>query len=202
MDEKKHKAPGRFERSGITLIELLDMFPDDETPSNGSPRTGGPAGKAIVAGVKDRETGQIAARVVPDTKSSVLTSLVAGQAEPGSQVFADEARGYLPLSRIVFDHQAVSHSTGRWVDEMAHTNGMESFWAMLERGYHGTYRQMSPEHLGRNVDKFRGRHNQRPIDTEEQMIAIAKGMDRKRTSCEQLIADGPHVRKRMKEMAA
>ena len=26
---------------------------------------------------------------------------------------------------------------------MAHTNGMESFWAMLKRGYHGVYHQFS-----------------------------------------------------------
>ena len=36
---------------------------------------------------------------------------------------------------------------GQYVDGMAHTNGVESFWSMLKRGYHGTYHYMSPKHL-------------------------------------------------------
>ena len=37
---------------------------------------------------------------------------------------------------------------------MAHTNGMESFWAMLKRGYQGVYHQFSakpPSPLRRRV---------------------------------------------------
>ena len=51
------------------------------------------------------------------------------------------------------------HSVGNWVDGQAYTNGLESFWAMLKRGYHGVYHRMSPEHLSRYVDEFVGRHN-------------------------------------------
>ena len=39
---------------------------------------------------------------------------------------------------------------------MAHTNGMESFWAMLKRGYHGVYHQFSVKHLHRYVGEFEG----------------------------------------------
>ena len=48
---------------------------------------------------------------------------------------------------------------------MAHTNGMESFWAMLKRGYQGVYHQFSAKHLHRYVGEFEGRHNARPMDT-------------------------------------
>ena len=44
---------------------------------------------------------------------------------------------------------------------MAHTNGIESFWALLKRGYHGTYHHMSEKHLNRYVGEFAGRHNDR-----------------------------------------
>ncbi len=37
------------------------------------------------------------------------------------------------------NHASVSHSTGEYVREMAHINGMESFWATLKRGYAGTF---------------------------------------------------------------
>ena len=48
---------------------------------------------------------------------------------------------------------------------MAHTNGIESFWAMLKRGYQGTFHQISPEHLDRYVNEFSGGHNIRVEDT-------------------------------------
>ena len=46
---------------------------------------------------------------------------------------------------------------------MAHTNGIESHWAMLKRGYVGVYHQMSAKHLPRYVAEFEGRHNSRPL---------------------------------------
>ena len=161
---------------------------------------GGPVGKAIVAGLRERETGRVVAKVVPDTSAHTLTRLVAHHVDPFATVFADEARGYLPLNRMGYDHQSVSHSAGQYVDEMAHTNGMESFWATMNRGYHGVYHQMSHEHLHRYVNEFSGRHNQRPLDTEEQMEEIVKGMNGKRLTYEQLIASGPHAKKRAEEI--
>ena len=44
---------------------------------------------------------------------------------------------------------------------MAHTNGIESFWAMLKRGYHGTFHHLSAKHLQRYIDEFATRHNLR-----------------------------------------
>ncbi len=58
-----------------------------------------------------------------------------------------------------FDHESVKHSVGEYVDGMAHINGIESFWSMLKRGYHGTYHRMSAKHLQRYVDESSGRHN-------------------------------------------
>ena len=63
---------------------------------------------------------------------------------------------------------------------MAHTNGIESFWAMLKRGYHGTYHKMSRKHLDRYVAEFAGRHNLRPLDTKDQMRHIVSDLDGER----------------------
>ena len=73
----------------------------------------------------------------------------------------------------------MKHSVGEYVDGQAHTNGIESFWATLKRGYHGTYHRMSEKHLGRYVSEFEGRHNDRPADTIEQVRRIIQGMDGK-----------------------
>ena len=163
---------------------------------------GGPAGKAVVAGVKDRCSNRVSARVVPDTKAATLTKLASDHVEPGTEVFTDEARGYLSLSKLGYRHSSVSHSVGQYVDGMAHTNGMESFWAMLKRGYHGIYHQMSPVHLHRYVDEFSHRHNVRPNDTEKQMAEMVERMDGRTLPYKELTRDGTHAGRRAEELAA
>ena len=46
-------------------------------------------------------------------------------------------------------HEVVKHSVSEYVRGQAHTNGMESFWATLKRGYDGVYHHMSVKHLPR-----------------------------------------------------
>ena len=87
-----------------------------------------------------------------------------------------------------FEHETVKHSISEYVNGMAHTNGIESFWALLKRGYHGTYHHMSEKHLGRYVSEFAGRHNSRDADTIEQMSKIAERMVGKRLRYRTLIA--------------
>ena len=141
----------------------------------------GPVGKMAVAGVK-RGTNQVDAEVVesaPTLQGRVKT-------EPGAIVYTDEARAYVGLPR---HHEAVAHSVGEYVKDMAHTNGMESFWAMLKRGYIGVYHWMSPKHLDRYVTEFEGRHNNRPMDTLSQMADLVRGCIGKRLRYADLIAD-------------
>ena len=71
---------------------------------------------------------------------------------------------------------------------MAHTNEIESFWAMLKHGYVGTYHQLSVKHLDRYVSEFESRHNNRPAGTAAQMTAMVRGIDGKRLRYDDLIA--------------
>ncbi len=70
-----------------------------------------------------------------------------------------------------------------------HTNGIESLWSMLKRGYVGTYHQMSAKHVHRYVREFAGRQNLREFDTLTQMGLLAKGLDGKLLHYRDLIAD-------------
>ena len=74
------------------------------------------------------------------------------------------------------NHETVKHSVAEYVNGQAHTNGIESFWAMLKRGYHGVYHQMSEKHLQRYVNEFAGRHNMREMDTIDQMRHVVAGL--------------------------
>ena len=95
----------------------------------------GTVGKAAVVGAKDRKTNQVKAKVIKNTDKLTLQSFVTGQTAPGATVYTDEAAAYKGMP---YNHEAVNHGVGEYVRDMAHTNGVESFWAMLKRGYHGT----------------------------------------------------------------
>ena len=144
----------------------------------------GAVGKAAVVGVKDRATNRVVARSVTATDKPTLQGFVAEHATPGAKVFTDDASAYEGLP---FDHEAVCHSAGEYVRGMAHTNGVESFWSMLKRGYHGTFHHFSEKHLDRYVGEFAGRHNDRSKDTLDQMQAIVRGLVGKRLQYRDLI---------------
>ena len=144
----------------------------------------GTVGKATVVGAKDRETNRVSASVVDGTDAKTLQGFVGERAVKRATVYTDDHGGYQGMP---FDHETVKHSVSEFVNGMAHTNGIESFWAMLKRGYHGTYHHMSEKHLGRYVGEFASRHNDRPADTIDQMQATAQGMVGKRLRYRDLV---------------
>ena len=76
------------------------------------------------------------------------------------------------------------------VNGQAHTNDVESFWAVLKRGYHGLNLHWSPKRMQRYIAEFSGRHNVRNLDTIDQMRFIVAAMIGKRLMYRTLIADG------------
>ena len=146
----------------------------------------GTVSKTAVAGMKERDSNKIRAEVVQATDKPTLQGFVVDNTTDDTIVYTDDARAYYGMPRR---HMAVKHSVGEYVREQAHTNGMESFWAMMKRGFTGTYHLISPKHLHRYVDEFQGRHNNRPLDTERQMANVVQGADGKRLRYQDLIAE-------------
>ena len=144
--------------------------------------------KQAVVGVKSRETKAITAKVIDPVSAVTLQRFVTTKTEPGTTVYSDQNPGYIGLKYRGYTHESVNHSTKEFVNGQAHTNGIESFWSMLKRGYHGTYHHMSAKHLQRYIEEFAGRHNIRSRDTGDQMACIAKQMQGKRLRYQELVA--------------
>ena len=142
-------------------------------------------GKAIVAGAKDRGARKIQARMVEGTDRLTLKAFVVDVADESATVYSDGHHAYHTLPH---KHESVNHSAGEFVRGMAHTNGIESFWSMLKRGYHGTFHHFSKKHLQRYVNEFSARYNVREMDTIQQMGFLARRMGGKRLKYEDLIA--------------
>ena len=145
----------------------------------------GTIGKIPVAGIKDRATKEVRAEITQPVNKANLQAFVEEHREPDAMLYTDENYAYEGLPH----HETVRHSVGEYVEEQAHTNGIESFWALLKRGYYGTYHKMSEKHLARYIGEFAGRHNARAVDTIQQMALMAQGMMGKRLRYRELIAD-------------
>ncbi len=145
----------------------------------------GPGGKNVVVGIKDRTTNKVTAKPVPNREKGTVQGFIGNSVSPEAKVYTDDHRSYIGLP---YDHESVNHSIGEFVRDQAHTNGVESFWAGLKRGYYGTYHRMSEKHLGRYVNEFSGRHNVRESDTIDQMNAVAAKFEGKRLPYKGLIS--------------
>ena len=158
------------------------------------PYISGTAGKTPVVAVKSRPTKKVKAKVTKPISSVTLQRLVEGTARKGSTIYTDQHKGYRGLKHKDYKHEAVNHGVGEYTRGQAHTNGVESFWSMLKRGYVGVYHKMSEKHLQRYVDEYVGRHNGRQEPTMSQISGVVKGMLGKRLTYEELTAELPPER--------
>ena len=133
--------------------------------------------KVIVAGVRDRATGQIKAQVVENVEAKTLLPFINQQRdESETRVYTDDLVSYHGLK----NHAWVNHSAGEYVrgrNNEIHTNGIEGFWASLKRGIKGTYVGVSAHHLQRYVNEAAAKHNMRSLPVLVKMFLITRGLD-------------------------
>ena len=159
---------------------------EDKKLNNGR----GTIGKIAVVGIKERKTGRVVAQPVKDTTKETLQDFIQDYVEEGSTVYTDEFKSYSGLDEKGYEHSTVKHSSGEWVRKQAHTNGIESFWALLRRFYHGTHHWMSAKHLESYVNVFATRSNLWGDNTVNFMEHIAREMSGKQLYYKELIARG------------
>ena len=145
----------------------------------------GTAGKIPVAGIRHRNTNQVHAKVVNDTTKATLQEFVVQNTTKDAIVYTDQAAAYKGIPR---KHEVIKHSIGEYVRDSVHTNGIESFWATIKRGFKGVYHKMSRKHLQRYIDEFVARFNRRAMHTIDQMKQIVKHAAGKRLTYATLIA--------------
>ncbi len=145
-----------------SLLKLEGEIEVDETYIGGKARnmheserkrkgvSQGGSGKIVVVGMRQRN-GDVVAAVVPNASANALQGEIHHAVRRGSTIYTDAAKGYKGLDRD-FAHEVIDHAEA-YVHGRVHTNGIESFWALLKRGLHGTYISVEPFHLFRYLDE-------------------------------------------------
>ena len=141
------------------------------------PNSQGGANKDIVMGFKERD-GKVKAYIIPNVKHETLKFMIDANITKESTICTDELKGYYNMDN--YTHLKVNHSAKEFVNGMASVNGVESFWALLKRGYHGTYHNFSTKHLNRYVDEFVFRQNEGnckndTVDRIKSLCMLSKG---------------------------
>jgi hypothetical protein len=158
---KRHPVKKGIDLSLLESSEGYSMVGTSEEAPSVKPGRG--TKKIPVFGIKERESGRVYAQIMlPDELGKKLSgkqllAVIEKRCVEGITVMTDDFSSYKILDKPDFlkllegleptprfDHKTVCHSSGEYVAPGGvHTNGIESFWAIFKRGYHGTYHSMS-----------------------------------------------------------
>ncbi|MCL2520263.1 MAG: IS1595 family transposase [Spirochaetaceae bacterium] len=146
---------------------------DDDNPPKVAPpknKRGRGTKKTPVVGVKERNSKQVYAVVaMPDKDGKKLSgkqlfNILDKVCKADTTVITDDFRSYniLDKQNSPFIHLTVNHSIGQFSDSKGtHTNGIESFWAVLKRGIYGMYHSISLKYMQKYINEFCFRANNR-----------------------------------------
>jgi len=148
---------------------LTGLVECDETYIGGKPRPGNGSinkrgrgtKKTPVLGMAGRK-GKIKTEVIKNRNlgGKNLKMLVRRNVDiKNATLITDEYKGYIGIQKLM-PHKIVDHAIW-YVNGDAHTNTVESFWALLKRGIVGQYHKVSLRYLPKYVDGFSYRWNHR-----------------------------------------
>lgn len=143
---------------------------DKDNNDPNKPKSGRGTAKTPIIGVKERNTGKVYAKVAKPNKDGKkltgkqLLAILNKVCKPNTIVVTDEFAGYNILDKENEKNLfriKIDHSVGYSDCNGTHTNGIESFWAVLKRGLYGIYHQVSVKYLQNYVNEFCFRLNHR-----------------------------------------
>ena len=137
----------------------------------------------MLLGIRERD-GDVITFPIGGRDAITLRQAISENVEPGSLIYTD---GHAPYRQMhAYDHDWVNHRQREYVRGEAHTNGIESFWALFKRGYMGVYHFMSVQHLHRYGAEFAHRLNSGPGNDFDTVGLTCDGMEGKRLTYKDL----------------
>jgi transposase-like protein len=142
---------------------------------------GGPGGKMPVVSLVERD-GRTKSFHVANVTSANLRPILVKHADRKSHLMTDDSRVYPGIGKEFAGHSSVNHSAEEYTHTggFAHTNTVESHFALLKRGVMGTFHNISEAHLSRYLAEFDFRANTRDMTDGERAAALLAGAKGKR----------------------
>jgi transposase-like protein len=161
---------GMMERGKFNLIERPHEVIKDKT---------------VIEKIITRQS-TISCVVVPSRHKEIILPIIQEAVKYNSTIMTDEYSAYDDLKND-YNHKTVNHGAKEYVNEMAHTNGIENFWSHLKRGIDGIYHWVSVEHLQSYCDEFTLRFNTRSFGTQKRFDFILAAVSNTRLTYKDLI---------------
>jgi transposase-like protein len=146
----------------------------------------GGTGKEAVFSLVERG-GRVRSRHVVSVSAQNLKPVLVEHLDRASAFMTDGEGQYRILGPMFASHETVNHSIGEYVRGRAHTNTVESYFAILKRGINGVYHHVSETHLKRYLGEFNFRYNERSmlgVEDVERTTKAVKGVVGKRMTYE------------------
>jgi transposase-like protein len=163
-------------------IKTSGVFEADETYIGGrhlGKRGRGSENKTIVFGITQRG-GKLVAKKIGNIKSSTLIPIIKENVVPNAIIYTDELRSYNKLDKIGFIHEVINHAEKVYAINDCHVNNLEGFWSLLKRGINGVYHSVSRQHLGKYINEYVFRYNNR--ENTEPMFYLMMSQIQKNSS--------------------
>jgi transposase-like protein len=147
--------------------------------------------KMKIVSLVDRE-GEKRSFHVPTVTAKTLRPIMQKHIAEHAALMTDEARVYKTIGKEFASHDSVNHGNGEYVNKIrnwVHTNTVESSFALLKRGLHGTFHSVSEQHLQRYCVEFDFRWNNRiklGIDDVQRTRNLLAGIGGKRLTYRRL----------------
>lgn len=125
----------------------------------------GGGGKEVVLGMVERD-GELRAEHVSDNNAPTLRGSIRKNVKPGSRIMSD---GDAAFRMPEYKNEWVEHGKGEYVRGDAHTQTIDSVWALLKRQIIGIHHWVSAKHLQKYVDEMAWRFNRRDMDPPPRM---------------------------------
>jgi transposase-like protein len=141
----------------------------------------GAVGKMPVVSLVERD-GKSRSFHVANVTAKTLRPILAKHAKAESVLMTDESKVYPASGGDFANHHTVNHTAEEYVrlGGYAHTNTVESYFALLKRGVFGSFHSISEAHLHRYLAEFDFRANTRKISDSERCDALLAGAKGKR----------------------
>jgi IS1 family transposase len=128
------------------------------------------------------------ANVVTGVGAKPLVEFVRHNVSPDADLVVTDNRPAYRNLGLEYPHVIVDHAHGEYAKGSAHTNTIESVWALLKRQIVGIHHWVSPKHLDRYVAEMTWRFNRRDMRTTNRMNDLFACVDGGKLSYKALIA--------------